>query len=70
MIPAFIIHGRNDQVCPLDAGLMLCHALPNAEFRVLPSTGHVARGEEMIDALVSVADRMAEILNTNSPEAA
>lgn len=61
-IPTAIIHGRNDLVCPLEAGYSLANALPEAEYTVLPNAGHVADGEEMIDALVSATDKMLRIL--------
>lgn len=58
-IPTIIIHGQNDLTCPLEAGWRLHQALPRADYRVLPSAGHVAKGEEMIAALVGAADKMA-----------
>lgn len=58
-IPAIIIHGRNDLVCPMESAMKLHHALPDAEYIVLPNAGHIAQGEEMIDALVSAADKFA-----------
>lgn len=61
-IPCTIIHGQNDLTCPLEAGWALHRALPHAEYIVLPNAGHVARGEEMIGALVAAADRMAGLL--------
>lgn len=61
-IPAIILHGRNDLVSPVEAAYSLHLRLPEAEWRVLPASGHVARGEEMIDALVSATDGMAERL--------
>jgi proline iminopeptidase len=61
-IRAVIIHGRNDFVCPVEAGFSLYRALPGAEFIVLPDAGHVAQGEQMIDALVKATENIyAEI---------
>jgi len=60
-IPTIIIHGQNDLTCPLEAGWRLHQALPQARYIVLPNAGHVARGEEMIDALVSATDEMARL---------
>ncbi|WP_305909168.1 prolyl aminopeptidase [Methylomarinum sp. Ch1-1] len=57
-IPTVIVHGRNDLVCPMEAGYSLANALPEAEYIVLPAAGHVAQGKEMIDALVSATDRI------------
>ncbi|MGZ8157679.1 MAG: prolyl aminopeptidase [Methylobacter sp.] len=59
-IPTVIIHGRQDFVCPMEAGYSLHKALPNAEYIVLPNAGHVAQGKEMINALVDAIDRFAE----------
>ena len=59
-IPITIIHGRQDLVCPIEAGMKLHQALPHAEYVILPNAGHVAQGEEMIDALVSATDKFAK----------
>ena len=56
-IPAIIIHGRQDLVCPIEAGMRLHQALPKAEYNILPNAGHIAQGSEMIDALVSATDK-------------
>ncbi|WP_404358020.1 prolyl aminopeptidase [Methylotuvimicrobium sp. KM1] len=64
-ISAIIIHGRNDLVCPIEAGWRLHKAMPHAEFIVLPNAGHIAQGKDMIDALVSATDTMAEKLLRN-----
>lgn len=61
-IPTIIIHGRQDLLCPLEAGMRLHQALPDAGYIVLPNAGHIAQGEEMIDALVAATDRFAETL--------
>ena len=59
-ISTVIIHGRRDLVCPIEAGLSLHQALPHADYIILPNAGHIAQGEDMIDALVSATDRFAE----------
>lgn len=61
-IPCIIVHGRYDFVCPMEAGLSLSKALPKAEYRVLEHAGHIAKGDEMIAALVGACDEMAERL--------
>ncbi|NOQ14712.1 MAG: prolyl aminopeptidase [Methyloprofundus sp.] len=58
-IPTIIIHGRYDFVCPMAAGFSLSKALPNAEYKVLEHAGHIAHGDEMIDALIGASDEMA-----------
>jgi proline iminopeptidase len=61
-LPTVIIHGRNDLGCPLEAGLSLHQALPTAEYLVLPNAGHIAKGDEMINALVNATDKMIELI--------
>ena len=58
-IPTIIIHGQQDLTCPLEAGWALQQALPQAKFELLPNSGHIARGAEMIDALIRATDQMA-----------
>ena len=53
-----IIHGRNDLVCPIESAWQLHHALPQADYVVLPHSGHIAQGDEMIDALVSATENL------------
>ncbi len=62
-IPATIIHGRQDLVCPLAAGWQLARALPQADFKVLPTAGHIAQGEAMVDALVTAMDAFKKETN-------
>ena len=58
-IPTMIIHGRQDLVCPLETAWSLHKQLPKARYTCLPHTGHIAKGEEMIDALIHATDTMA-----------
>lgn len=60
-VPVTLIHGRRDLVCPVDSSFELQRALPHAEVHVLPQAGHLARGEQMVDALIRAADRMADL---------
>jgi len=59
-IPAVIIHGRQDLVCPLEAAWSLARALPQADFNVLPTAGHIAQGDAMVDALVTAMDDLTK----------
>ncbi len=61
-VPAVIVHGRQDMVCPFESGYTLSQALPQAEFIGLPGAGHIAQGEEMIHALVNATDKFAKLL--------
>lgn len=58
-IPVVIIHGRQDLVCPLAAGWQLARALPQASLKILPTAGHIAQGDAMVDALVTAMDDLA-----------
>ncbi len=55
-IPTVIIHGRHDLVCPIEAGWQLHRVMSWANYHVLPNSGHIAKGEEMINALVCATD--------------
>ncbi|QXP83745.1 prolyl aminopeptidase [Methylococcus sp. Mc7] len=63
-LPATIVHGQQDLVCPPEAAWLLHRALPRSELTILPNSGHLAQGEEMIDALVRSLDSMAERLGS------
>jgi proline iminopeptidase len=58
-IPTRIIHGRMDLMCPIEAGDTLHHALPHADYVILPNAGHIAGQTDMIDALVCATDEFA-----------
>ena len=62
-IPTVIIHGRQDLVCPIEAGMKLHQALPEADYIILPNAGHIAQGAEMIGALVSATDKFVNVLS-------
>lgn len=59
-IPVTIVHGRYDLVCPAESAFSLHQRLRQARFEILPNSGHVARGEEMIDALIRATGEMLE----------
>jgi len=58
-IPAIIVHGRYDVVCPVDQALALHAAWPQAELQVIANAGHAASEPGIIDALVSATRDMA-----------
>lgn len=62
-IPTLIVHGRQDLLCPIEAGMTLHLAMPDADYLILPNAGHVARHPEMTDALVAATDRFAALLS-------
>lgn len=65
-IPTIIIHGRLDLVCPMEAAMRLHLAMPHASYIILPNAGHIAKGDEMIDALVAATDQMLVMCNNGS----
>jgi len=54
-IPAVIVHGRYDVVCPLESAWSLHKAWPKAEFNIVANAGHSASEKGIIDALVKAA---------------
>ncbi len=44
-LPAIIVHGRHDILCPMEGAWRLARALPDAELVVLPTSGHVLTPE-------------------------
>jgi proline iminopeptidase len=58
-IPATIVHGRYDVVCPVQNAWDLKQALPEARLVITPASGHSAFEVENIDALVRATDAFA-----------
>jgi proline iminopeptidase len=58
-IPAVIVQGRYDVVCPMDSAWALHRAWPEADFTLVPDAGHSAFEPGIAKALVSATDRFA-----------
>jgi len=58
-IPAIIVQGRYDVVCPLESAWALHRAWPEAELQIVPDAGHSAREPGNAAALVAATDRFA-----------
>ena len=58
-IPAVIVQGRYDVVCPATSAWDLHKAWPEAELRIIPDAGHSISEPAIIDALVDVTDHFA-----------
>ena len=58
-IPAVIVQGRYDVVCPMQTAWELHRAWPEADFRVVPDAGHSAYEPGILHELVSATDRFA-----------
>ncbi|MGB5621955.1 MAG: prolyl aminopeptidase [Gammaproteobacteria bacterium] len=57
-IPAVIVQGRYDVVCPIRSAWDLHRAWPEAEFRVIPDAGHSAFEPGITSALIEATDAM------------
>lgn len=55
-IPAVIIHGRYDVVCPIENAWELHKAWPEAKLEIVPDAGHAAGEAGIVDALVRATD--------------
>ncbi|MCL1634786.1 prolyl aminopeptidase [Luteimonas sp. SX5] len=58
-IPATIVHGRYDIICPVKSAYDLAKAWPEADFRVVLA-GHSAADPAIVDALVGATDALAD----------
>jgi proline iminopeptidase len=56
-IPAVIVQGRYDVVCPLRSAWDLHRAWPEADLRVVPDAGHSAFEPGMVHELIEATDR-------------
>lgn len=59
-IPAVIVQGRYDVVCPMTSAWELHRAWPEAELRVVAEAGHSASEPGIVSALVETTDRFAQ----------
>ena len=56
-IPAVIVQGRYDVVCPMESAWALHRAWPEADLRLVPDAGHSALEPGIIHELVNATDR-------------
>ncbi|MCA1618348.1 MAG: prolyl aminopeptidase [Acidobacteria bacterium] len=56
-IPAVIVQGRYDVVCPMRSAWDLHRAWPEADFRVVPDAGHSVTEPGIIHELIEATDR-------------
>jgi proline iminopeptidase len=57
-LPAIIVQGRYDMVCPIASADLLAGAWPEAEYRIVPDAGHSAMEPGIREQLVLATDRM------------
>lgn len=62
-IPATIIQGRYDIICPMESAWELHKAWPEAEFEVIKDAGHSASEPGIADALIRATDYFGSILS-------
>jgi len=60
-IPAVIVHGRYDVVCPLRSAWELHRAWPGATLRIVPDAGHSAFEPGIAHELVTATDNYSRI---------
>ena len=56
-IPAVIIHGRYDVVCPVKSAFDLHAAWPEAELKIVPDAGHAFDEPGILNELMSAVER-------------
>ena len=61
-LPASIVHGRFDMVCPVATAYTLHSAWPEAQFTVVEHAGHSASNPALAAALVAATERFKSIL--------
>jgi proline iminopeptidase len=59
-IPAVIVQGRYDVVCPIMSAWDLHCAWPEAQLKIIPDAGHSISEPGIIDALVDATDQYAQ----------
>jgi proline iminopeptidase len=57
-IPAILIQGRYDMVCPIVTADALARAWPEAKYVIIPDAGHSAMEPGLRAALVRAAEAM------------
>jgi proline iminopeptidase len=59
-IPAVIVQGRYDVVCPIKSAWDLHRAWPEAELKIIGDAGHAASEPGILSALIEATDRYAD----------
>lgn len=57
-IPAVLVHGRYDVICPVEQAWELSQAWPEAELVIVPDAGHAIVEQGITDALLNATDTM------------
>ncbi len=59
-VPAVLVHGRYDTVCPLESAWTLHQRWPASHLRIVPNAGHSGYEPGIVDALVTAIATFAE----------
>lgn len=65
-IPAIIVHGRYDMVCPVDQAFALHQAWPEARLEIIRDAGHASSEPGTLAALVEATDSLVKTLGEAS----
>ena len=60
-IPAVIVQGRYDVVCPMVSAWELHRVFPEADFEIVPDAGHSITEEGIASKLVEYTDKFSEL---------
>jgi proline iminopeptidase len=60
-IPAVIVQGRYDMVCPFKSAWDLKKAWPESELIVVPDAGHSMKEDGILSELVKACDKFATL---------
>jgi proline iminopeptidase len=60
-IPAVIVHGRYDAVCPVETAWQLHRAWPEAELTIVPDAGHASSEPGITHALIAATNKFRDI---------
>ncbi len=58
-IPAYLVHGRYDMICPIEGAFALAEAWPEARFEIIPDAGHAATEPGTRHALITAMEELA-----------
>ncbi|MBI3419002.1 MAG: prolyl aminopeptidase [Proteobacteria bacterium] len=61
-IPAVIVHGRYDMICPVANAWKLHRLWPEAELAIIPDAGHAALEPSIRDRLIEATERFKDIV--------
>ena len=64
-IPATIVHGRYDMVCPVNQAFALSSAWPEANLEIIVDAGHSSSESGIVDALIRATERLAHHLSSD-----